>query len=77
MLLESLGEPEKAIVEGIGIPRTTLGRQKIAGRLGSAESERAVRLALLMALGKTALGSVQSHGKRMVVCRTRRFMGTT
>lgn len=60
--VESLGQPERAVVEGIGISRTTLGRRKQAGRLGFVDSERAVRLGSIVALGKVALGSTQAVG---------------
>ncbi|HZW54576.1 MAG TPA: antitoxin Xre-like helix-turn-helix domain-containing protein, partial [Candidatus Elarobacter sp.] len=54
--VESLGQPEKTVVEGIGISRTTLGRRKQTGKLGLVDSERAVRLGSVIALGKVALG---------------------
>lgn len=49
-------------MEGIGISRTTLGRRKRVGRLGFVESERAVRLGSIIALGKAALGSTRGRG---------------
>jgi len=61
--VESLGQPEKTVVEGIGISRTTLGRRKQAGRLGFVDSERAVRLGSVIALGKIALGSTMAAGR--------------
>ncbi len=59
----SLGQPEKTVVEGIGISRTTLGRRKQTGRLGFVDSERAVRLGSVIALGKVALGSTRAVGR--------------
>jgi putative toxin-antitoxin system antitoxin component (TIGR02293 family) len=59
----SLGQPEKTVVEGIGISRTTLGRRKQTGRLGFVDSERAVRLGSIVALGKVALGSTRAVGR--------------
>ena len=61
--VDSLGQPEKTVVEGIGISRTTLGRRKQAGRLGFVDSERAVRLGSVIALGKVALGSTHAVGR--------------
>jgi putative toxin-antitoxin system antitoxin component (TIGR02293 family) len=61
--IESLGQPEKTIVEGIGISRTTLSRRKQSGRLGLIDSERAVRLGTIAALGKAALGSTAAVGR--------------
>jgi putative toxin-antitoxin system antitoxin component (TIGR02293 family) len=61
--VDSLGQPEKTVVEGIGISRTTLGRRKQAGRLGFMDSERAVRLASVIALGKVVLGSTRAVGR--------------
>jgi putative toxin-antitoxin system antitoxin component (TIGR02293 family) len=61
--VESLEQPEKTVVEGIGISRTTLGRRKQAGRLGFVDSERAVRLGAVIALGKVALGSAAAAGR--------------
>jgi putative toxin-antitoxin system antitoxin component (TIGR02293 family) len=61
--VELLDQPEKTIVEGIGIARTTLGRRKAAGRLGFIDSERAVRLGSAIALGKVALGSAKAAGR--------------
>jgi len=61
--VESLGQPEKTIVEGIGISRTTLSRRKQSGRLGFVDSERAVRLGTIIALGKAALGSTAAAGR--------------
>lgn len=61
-VVESLGQPEKTVVEGIGISRTTLARRKQAGRLGFVDSERAVRLGTVIALGKIVLGSTKAAG---------------
>ena len=61
--VDSLEHPEKTVVEGIGISRTTLGRRKQAGRLGFVDSERAVRLGSVIALGKVALGSTRAVGR--------------
>ncbi len=61
--VESLGQPEKTVVEGIGISRTTLGRRKQAGRLGFVDSERAVRLGSVIALGTVVLGSARAVGR--------------
>jgi putative toxin-antitoxin system antitoxin component (TIGR02293 family) len=61
--VDSLGQPEKTVVEGIGISRTTLGRRKQTGRLGFVDSERAVRLGSVIALGKVALGSTRAVGR--------------
>ncbi len=61
--VESLGQPEKTVVEGIGISRTTLGRRKQTGRLGVVDSERAIRLGSVIALGKVALGSTRAVGR--------------
>lgn len=61
--IESLEQPEKTVVEGIGISRTTLGRRKQSGRLGFVDSERAVRLGSVIALGKVALGSARAAGQ--------------
>jgi putative toxin-antitoxin system antitoxin component (TIGR02293 family) len=61
--VDSLGQPEKTIVEGIGISRSTLGRRKRSGRLGQVNSERAVRLGAVIALGKVALGSAVATGR--------------
>ena len=62
-VLRSLGQPEKTIVEGIGISRSTLSRRKQAGRLGIVDSERAVRLGSVTALGMAALGSAAAAGR--------------
>ncbi len=62
-VLIALEQPEKALVEGIGISRTTLGRRKQTGRLGLVDSERAIRLGSITALGKTALGSSRATGR--------------
>ena len=61
--VESLGQSEKTVVEGIGISRTTLSRRKRSGRLGFVDSERAVRLGTIIALGKAALGSTAAAGR--------------
>lgn len=61
--IESIEQPEKTVVEGIGISRTTLGRRKQSGRLGFFDSERAVRLGSVIALGKVALGSARAAGQ--------------
>ena len=61
--VESLGQPEKTVVEGIGMSRTTLARRKQAGRLGFVDSERAVRLGSVIALGKVVLGSTRAVGR--------------
>jgi putative toxin-antitoxin system antitoxin component (TIGR02293 family) len=61
--VDSLEQPEKTVVEGIGISRTTLGRRKQAGRLGFVDSERAVRLGAVIALGRVALGSTRAVGR--------------
>ncbi len=61
--VDSLGQPEKTVVEGIGISRTTLGRRKQSGRLGFVDSERAVRLGSVIALGKVVLGSTRAVGR--------------
>lgn len=61
--MESLGQSEKAIVEGIGISRTTLGRRERSGRLGFVDSERAVRLGTIVALGRNVLGSTAAAGR--------------
>jgi putative toxin-antitoxin system antitoxin component (TIGR02293 family) len=61
-VLDSLGQPEEKIVEGIGLSRTTLSRRKQAGRLGFVASERAVRLGIIVVLGKAALGSTRAVG---------------
>jgi putative toxin-antitoxin system antitoxin component (TIGR02293 family) len=61
--VELLEQPERTIVEGIGIARTTLGRRKAAGRLGFIDSERAVRLGSVVALAKEALGSTKAAGR--------------
>jgi putative toxin-antitoxin system antitoxin component (TIGR02293 family) len=61
--VDSLEQPEKTVVEGIGISRTTLGRRKQAGRLGVVDSERAVRLGSVIALGRVALGSAAAAGR--------------
>lgn len=62
-VVESLGQPEKTVVEGIGISRTTLARRKQAGRLGFVDSERALRLGSVIALGKVVLGSPGAVGR--------------
>src|ERR1700681_4886005 len=61
--VDSLGQPERTVVDGIGISRTTLGRRKHAGRLGVVDSERAVRLGSVIALGKVVLGSTRAVGR--------------
>jgi len=61
--VESLGQPEKIVVEAIGISRMMLGRRKQAGRLGFVDSERAVRLGSVIALGKVVLGSARAVGR--------------
>jgi putative toxin-antitoxin system antitoxin component (TIGR02293 family) len=61
--VESLGQSEKAILQGIGISRTTFSRRNRSGRLGFADSERAVRLGTIVALGKTVLGSTAATGR--------------
>jgi putative toxin-antitoxin system antitoxin component (TIGR02293 family) len=61
--VDSLEQPEKTVVEGIGISRTTLGRRKQTGRLGVVDSERAVRLGSVIALGRLALGSAAAAGR--------------
>jgi len=62
-VLESLELPERTVAEGIGISRTTLGRRKQTGRLGFADSERALRLGSVVALAKIALGSARAAGR--------------
>src|SRR5579883_1088360 len=62
-VIESLELPERTVVEGIGISRTTLSRRKQTGRLGFADSERALRLGSVTALGKIALGSARAAGR--------------
>jgi putative toxin-antitoxin system antitoxin component (TIGR02293 family) len=62
-VIEALELPERTVVEGIGISRTTLGRRKQTGRLGFADSERALRLGSVTALGKIALGSARAAGR--------------
>lgn len=62
----AIGAPETTIAAAMGIPRTTLGRRKAAGRLGFEESERVVRLSLIAALGKQALGSTLATGRWLV-----------
>lgn len=61
--VESLGQPERTVVKGIGIPRSTLGRRTQVGRLGFEDSERAVRLGAIIALAKVALGSTRAAGR--------------
>jgi putative toxin-antitoxin system antitoxin component (TIGR02293 family) len=61
--LDSLEQPEKTVVEGIGISRTTLGRRKLAGRLGVVDSERAIRLGSVIVLGTVVLGSTAAAGR--------------
>jgi putative toxin-antitoxin system antitoxin component (TIGR02293 family) len=62
-VIESLEQPEKMVLEVIGISRTSLGRRKRSGRLGFVDSERAVRLGAVIALGKVALGSTCAAGQ--------------
>lgn len=64
--VDSLGQPENAVVEGLGISRTSLGRRKQVRRLGFVDSERAVRLGSVIALGKVALGSTGAVGRWML-----------
>lgn len=61
--VESLDQPERMVVEGIGISRNVLGRRKAAGRLGFVDSERAVRLGSIIALGRVVLGSTRVAGR--------------
>lgn len=61
--IEAIGESESAIASAIGIPRTTLSRRRATGRLGFAESERVVRLGIMVALGTHALGSTRATGR--------------
>ncbi len=62
-VVASLELPERTVAEGIGISRTTLGRRKQTGRLGFVDSERALRLGSVTALGKIALGSARAAGR--------------
>ncbi len=46
-LTVAIGGPQKELARVVGIPATTLGRRKRAGRLTPAESDRLVRIARL------------------------------
>ena len=61
--ISALETPEKTIVEGVGLSRSTLSRRKATGRLDVSESERAVRLARIAVLGKAVLGSTAAAGR--------------
>src|SRR5271154_6178881 len=61
--IRGLGESESPVAGEMGIARTTLSRRKAAGRLGHDESERVVRLGMVVALGRIALGSTQATGR--------------
>ena len=62
-VVDLIGASETTIATAIGIARTTLGRRKAAGRLGFEESERVVRLGVIVALGKRVLGSTLAAGR--------------
>ncbi len=61
--VRALGEPESTVVGRIGLSRTTLSRRKKRGRLGAIESELAVRLARIGALGRVVLGPTKAAGR--------------
>lgn len=61
--VKALGEPESTVVSHIGLSRTTLSRRKARGKLGALESELAVRLARVGALGRIVLGSTKATGR--------------
>ncbi len=65
-IVNLIGGSEIAIAAAIGIARTTLNRRKATGRLGLEESERVVRLGLIVALGNEALGSARATGRWLV-----------
>ena len=46
-LTVAIGESQQGLARTVGIPSTTLGRRKRAGRLTPAESDRLVRIARL------------------------------
>ncbi len=64
--VDLIGGSEATIATAIGIARTTLNRRKVSGRFVSEESERVVRLGLIVALGKQALGSTRAAGRWLV-----------
>jgi putative toxin-antitoxin system antitoxin component (TIGR02293 family) len=61
--IASLEQPEKTVLEGIGVSRTMLRIRKKVRRLGFVDSERAVRLGFIIALGKVTLGSTAAAGR--------------
>jgi putative toxin-antitoxin system antitoxin component (TIGR02293 family) len=61
----ALGATRRAILDGVGIARSTVRRRKgVEGkRLDLVESERTVRLGRIAALGNEALGSTEAVGR--------------
>ncbi|HZY96504.1 MAG TPA: antitoxin Xre/MbcA/ParS toxin-binding domain-containing protein [Candidatus Cybelea sp.] len=62
-MVESLGQREGTIMDGLAISRVTLEERRTAGRLDVDESERVIRLARIVALGELAFGSTQTVGR--------------
>lgn len=54
---------ERTLARALGIPDTTFQRRKAQGLLSQDESERAYRLARLVAVGEEALGSAKVLGQ--------------
>jgi putative toxin-antitoxin system antitoxin component (TIGR02293 family) len=63
--IRALGATRRAILDGVGIARSTVRRRKgVEGkRLDLVESERTVRLGRIAALGNEALGSTEAAGR--------------
>ncbi|MEA2664546.1 MAG: hypothetical protein QOI11_1490 [Candidatus Eremiobacteraeota bacterium] len=61
----ALGTTQRAILDGVGIARSTIRRRKggQTQRLDLVESERTVRLGRIAALGNEALGSTAAVGR--------------
>jgi putative toxin-antitoxin system antitoxin component (TIGR02293 family) len=63
--IAALGATQRAILDGVGIARSTVRRRKggEGKRLDLVESERTIRLGRIAALGNEALGSTAAVGR--------------
>jgi len=62
-LIAGMNEPESTVANGIGIGRSTLNRRREQGRFDLDESQRVIRLGVILTLGKRALGSVPAASR--------------
>ncbi len=62
-LVTIMDEPESAVASGIGLARTTLNRRREQGRFGLDESQRVLRLGVILSMGKQAMGSVPAAAR--------------